>query len=220
VKTRRSERTTTSDSSSASLSSASIESEPRNSLANALRHACGVVTSSWKRLETDAHAARSLGARCASAWVKISFGSSAIGLRLSIGSLCFFMTSKAGPSLFFGSGGVDACSYSSILFFVVRKGVDGFGETDSTGDGGLSRRSSRLTGRSPSCSEAANAASAASCSADVPALASTCEVLREGSEMPAGSWSGRPCWVGGVGVSGGATGDSGVEAVGSSGCIK
>ena len=185
VNKRRSERTTASDSSSESLSSASMESDPRKSLAKALRQACGVVTSSWKRLDTAATAAKSLGARCARAWVKISFGSSAIGLRLSAGSLCFFMTSKAGPSLFFVGGGVAACSYYSILFFAVRKGVDGLGETDSFGEGGLSRRSSRRTGRSPSCSEAAKAASAASCSADVPAPSSALGVLREGSETPA-----------------------------------
>ena len=141
VKARRSDRTTASDSSSESLSSASIESAPRNSRAKALRHACGVVTRSWKRLETDATAAKSLGARCASACVKISLGSSAIGLRLSSGSLCFLITSNAGPSLFLATGGVDACSYSSILFFAVRSGVDGLGEMVSSGVGGLSRRS-------------------------------------------------------------------------------
>lgn len=220
VNKRRSDRTTASDSSSESLSSASIESEPRNSLAKALRQACGVVTSSWKRLETDATAARSLGARCASACVKISLGSSAIGLRLSVGSLCFLITSKAGPSLFFVGGGVAACSYSSILFFAVRKGVDGLGETDSFGEGGLSRRSSRLTGRCSSCREAAKAASAASCSAGVPTPSSARAVLRRGSETPAVSWSERPCWVGDAAVSDGATGGAGVEAVGSSGCIK
>lgn len=132
VNARRSDRTTrSSDSSSKSFSSASMESDPKKRRAKALRHACGVVTSSWKRRETEATAARSLGARCASACVKSSFGSSAIGLRLSSGSLCFLITSKAGPSLFFVSGGVEACSYSSILFLGVRKGVDGFGEVES-----------------------------------------------------------------------------------------
>lgn len=46
VKARRSDRTTASDSSSDSISRASIESAPRNSRAKALRQACGVVTRS------------------------------------------------------------------------------------------------------------------------------------------------------------------------------
>jgi hypothetical protein len=222
VKARRSDRTTASDSSSDFLSSASMESAPKNSRAKALRQACGVVTRSWKRLETDATAAKSLGARCASACVKISLGSSAIGLRLSCGSLCFLITSNAGPSFFLVVGGVAACSYSSILFFAVRSGVDGLGEMVSSGVGGLSRRSWGLGLTScSSWSKAASAASAASCSAGVLAPSSLPGELRPESETPPMSRSWMPCWVDDAAVCGEAGSvESGVEAAGDSGCIK
>jgi len=151
----------------------------------------------------------------------IPFGSSVKGLLLSPGALGFFKTSKAGPSRFFPTGGVEAFSYSSILFLLAADGVAGVGDIEPADAAGLSRLLSLPAPRPLSCNEAASAASSASWSAADPVPVSTrVAPCSGGKATPPVSWLWRPCWSEDAESTRLGSVDAGVEVAGNSDCIK